>query len=230
MKISRPLWAQGVFMTPQHFQQQALWERFADEWIARCTSPQPWGVSRVEFDTQALSINRLQLNALSVRLQDGTCIDTQVSDLTPPARDLNTVSPAVDTLIVSIGLPLLDAQGGNCPDADDTPSRPRRYLREYLRVTDLNGSGEEEISVDRRIFELHAGPLGAQRPGAFRDRSGVCAALPVPVGARTADRTHRSPVGNSRQQKREPGGATARALRPDRRFCGGRCVLVLAAA
>jgi len=29
MQITKPLWARGIFMTPQHFQQQALWEQFA---------------------------------------------------------------------------------------------------------------------------------------------------------------------------------------------------------
>jgi type VI secretion system protein ImpJ len=39
MKITRPLWAKGVFMTPQHFQQQAMWNQFADERLARMASP-----------------------------------------------------------------------------------------------------------------------------------------------------------------------------------------------
>jgi hypothetical protein len=50
MKITRPLWAKGVFMTPQHFQQQAMWNQFADERIARMISADPWGLSRVVFD------------------------------------------------------------------------------------------------------------------------------------------------------------------------------------
>ena len=75
MKITRPLWAKGVFMTPQHFQQQAMWNQFADERTARMISADPWGLSRVVFDQQALGVNRLQLNAIDVRLPDGTFID-----------------------------------------------------------------------------------------------------------------------------------------------------------
>ena len=55
MKITRPLWAQGIFMTPQHFQQQAVWEQFVDERIARIASPDPWGIVQVEVDAQALA-------------------------------------------------------------------------------------------------------------------------------------------------------------------------------
>jgi type VI secretion system protein ImpJ len=137
MKITRPLWAQGIFMTPQHFQQQALWDRYADEHIARMASPVPWGVVRVELDTQALSISRLTVNTLALRLPDGTIVDTDTADLTPPARTLDDVPAQQESVVVLIGLALVDAQGGNCVETGERPARPRRFLREYLEIADL---------------------------------------------------------------------------------------------
>ncbi len=154
MKITRPLWAKGVFMTPQHFQQQALWGQFADERVARIASPDPWGVSRVAFDTQALSINRLQLAALDLRLPDGTFIDTETADRLPAARDLGDVPTQVEAVVVLAGLPLVDAQGGNCIEEDQKPARPRRFVREYLQVADIHGEGKEELSVERHALAL----------------------------------------------------------------------------
>ncbi|CAJ0818156.1 type VI secretion system baseplate subunit TssK [Ralstonia flaminis] len=154
MKITRPLWAQGIFMTPQHFQQQAMWDRFADERIARLAWPNPWGVCRVEVDTHALGIDRLQLTALDARLPDGTLVDTQTADLLPAARNLGDVPAQTESVIVLAGLPLLDAQGGNCIEAGHKPARPRRFTREYLQVADLNGEGQEEISVERHALAL----------------------------------------------------------------------------
>ena len=154
MKITRPLWAQGIFMTPQHFQQQALSDRYADERIARIASPDPWGVHRVAFDAQALSINRLQLSALDLRLPDGTFIDTESADRLPAVRDLSEVPAQTDSVVVLAGLPLIDPQGGNCIEADEKPARPRRFTREYLQVADLNGDGREEISVERHALAL----------------------------------------------------------------------------
>lgn len=154
MKIIRPLWAQGIFMTPQHFQQQALWNSFADERIAQLSSPEPWGVRQVVVDTHALAIDRLQLNTLEVRLPDGTLIDTQTTDPLPAARNLNDVPAHVEAVVVLVGLPLMDAQGGNCIEAGQKPARPRRYVREYLQVADLNGEGLEEISVERHALSL----------------------------------------------------------------------------
>jgi type VI secretion system protein ImpJ len=141
-------------MTPQHFQQQALWDRYADERIARIGSTDPWGVSRVAFDTLALSINRLQLAALDLRLPDGTFIDTESADRLPPARDLADVPAQTESVIVLAALPLIDPQGGNCIEAGDRPARPRRFTREYLQVADLNGDGKEEISVERHTLAL----------------------------------------------------------------------------
>ncbi|WP_416051104.1 type VI secretion system baseplate subunit TssK [Cupriavidus basilensis] len=154
MKITRPLWTQGIFMTPQHFQQQALWDRYADECVARLASPDPWGTVHVALDQQALSIHRLVVSSLALRLPDGTVIDTETADRTPAARDLRDVPAHIDTVVVQIGLPLMDAQGGNCIEAGERPARPRRFVREYLEVADLHGEGKEEISVERHAVAL----------------------------------------------------------------------------
>ena len=162
MKITRPLWAQGIFMTPQHFQQQALWERYTDELVARIASAEPWGTVRVALDTPALTVHRLTITSLAARLPDGTAIDTDTTDLTPPARNLADVPPGVNAVTVMIGLPLADAQGGNCVDMGERPARPRRFVREYRNVSDMHGEGVEEISVERHAlallfdFEAHA--------------------------------------------------------------------------
>jgi type VI secretion system protein ImpJ len=141
-------------MTPQHFQQQALWDRFANERTARLASPDPWGVRRIAVDSQALSYDRLHLTTLDVRLPDGTLVDTETADQLPVARDLGTVPAALDAVVVSIGLPLVSAQGGNCLEAGQKAARPRRFLREYRQVADLHGEGHEEISVERHALAL----------------------------------------------------------------------------
>lgn len=154
MKITRPLWAQGVFMTPQHFQQQALWEQFANQRIATIASPDPWGVVNVAIDAQALSINRLQLTSLSLRLPDGTLIDSETSDWLPAARHLDDVPTHCEAVTVLAGVALVDAQGNNCVEPDAKPARPRRFMREYKHVDDVHGEGREEISVERHVVSL----------------------------------------------------------------------------
>jgi type VI secretion system protein ImpJ len=154
MKITRPLWAKGVFMTPQHFQQQAMWNQFADDHIARMASPDAWGVIRVVFDQQALGINRLQLNTIDARLPDGSLIDSETADRLPTPRQLSDIPAQVDSAVVSIALPLLSAQGDNCLEEGERHARPRRFMREYMTIADINGEGSEEISVERHSLAL----------------------------------------------------------------------------
>ncbi len=154
MKITKPLWARGIFMTPQHFQQQALWEQFANEQIASMTSPDAWGVVDVALDTQALGIDRLYLTKLAVRLPDGTIIDSETADWLPGARSLADVPSSIEALTVLAGVALLDAQGNNCTEPGQKSARPRRSTREFLQVADINGEGKEEISVERQVVVL----------------------------------------------------------------------------
>jgi type VI secretion system protein ImpJ len=154
MKITRPLWAKGVFMTPQHFQQQAMWNQFADDRIARMASPDAWGVIRAVFDQQALGINRLQLNAIDARLPDGSLVDSETADRLPVSRQLSDIPAQADSAVVSIALPLLSAQGNNCLEEGERHARPRRYAREFLSVADIHAEGVEEISVERHSLAL----------------------------------------------------------------------------
>ncbi|RDS83884.1 type VI secretion system baseplate subunit TssK [Dyella monticola] len=154
MKITRPLWAKGIFMSPQHFQQQGLWNSYCDKQVARIASPESWGVQAVAFDKQALSVERVHLNALTLCLPDGTWIDTDIADRLPPARSLDDVPKHIEFAIVLVGLPLLDPQGANCVKDGQKPARPRRFSREYLQVADLHGEAKEEICVERHSLAL----------------------------------------------------------------------------
>jgi type VI secretion system protein ImpJ len=84
MKIYRPLWAEGTFLSSQQFQQQARWETFSHNNIARIGVRHPWGVASVEFDEGALALGKLKAQSLRVRFPDGVLVDTTVSDVLPP--------------------------------------------------------------------------------------------------------------------------------------------------
>ncbi|EFD0274844.1 type VI secretion system baseplate subunit TssK [Escherichia coli] len=45
MKIHRPLWAEGTFLSSQQFQQQARWEAFSNDSIAQLCIRHPWGIT-----------------------------------------------------------------------------------------------------------------------------------------------------------------------------------------
>lgn len=163
MRIDKPLWHEGLILTQQHFQQQDRWAGFAMQQLAGAAVAEPWGALGVEIDEEALATGRLKLTRLKLRFPDGTPVDTTVADTIPPARDLTQGIPAdLQSVVVLAALALPDANGNNCRFDEVTLARPRRAYREFVKVTDLNGTGESEIAVERHAvrllfdFESHA--------------------------------------------------------------------------
>ncbi|RBB33085.1 type VI secretion system baseplate subunit TssK [Burkholderia reimsis] len=163
MRIDKPLWHEGLILTQQHFQQQDRWAGFAMQQFASAALAEPWGTLGVEVDEEALATGRVKLTRLKLRFPDGTPIDTSLADALPSARDLTQGVPAdLQSVVVLAALALPDANGNNCRFDEATLARPRRAYREFVKVTDLNGSSESEIAAERHAvrllfdFESHA--------------------------------------------------------------------------
>jgi type VI secretion system protein ImpJ len=163
MRIDKPLWHEGLILSQQHFQQQEKWTNFVHRQFAAAAIAEPWGTLGVGIDEEALANRRLKLTSLKLRFPDGMLIDTSVSDALPPARDLGQGLPAdLHAVVVLAALPLVNATGSNCRFDETTLARPRRSYREFVKVTDLNGTGEAEIAAERHAvrllfdFESHA--------------------------------------------------------------------------
>jgi type VI secretion system protein ImpJ len=155
MRIEKPLWQEGLILTQQHFQQQDRWATFALRQYASAAMANPWGTLTVEIDEEALPTGRLKLSRLRLRFPDGTPIDTAITDAVPPARDLTQNMPAdVRSIVVLAALALPDANGSNCRLDEAAQPRPRRSYREFVKVTDLNGTSETEIAAERHAIRL----------------------------------------------------------------------------
>lgn len=147
MKIYRPLWEDGAFLAPQQFQQQAQWDAHVADTVARMGLAHPWGVIAAEFDDAGLALSRLNATRIVARFQDGTLIDTDLSDNLPPVCDLSVAS-GQDSVEVVLALPLLSANGGNLDDGRDS-ERPRRWKTERVAVQELAGSERGELAILR---------------------------------------------------------------------------------
>ncbi|NML96464.1 type VI secretion system baseplate subunit TssK [Paraburkholderia sp. RP-4-7] len=163
MRIDKPLWHEGLILNQQQFQQQDQWTDFVHRQFASVAIAEPWGTLEVGIDEEALPNGRLKLTCLKLRFPDGTLFNTSVSDALPSARDLTQgLSPDTQSVVVLAALPLMNATGSNCRFDETTLARPRRSYREFVKVTDLNGTGEAEIAAERHSvrllfdFEQHA--------------------------------------------------------------------------
>ena len=162
MKIYRPLWEDGAFLAPQQFQQQAQWDAYVSDTVARMGLSHPWGVIAAEFDDAGLVLSRLNATRIVARFPDGTLVDTDLADNLPPVCDLSAAS-GLDSVDVLLALPLLSANGGNLDDGQDH-DRPRRWKAERVPVQELAGSERGELAVLRHAVTLR---LSSQQNAAW---------------------------------------------------------------
>ena len=150
---NRVLWGEGLFLRPQHFQQQALhFEHLLRDCLhANCTAP--WGLRGVEIDTEALNAGFLRINRLEILFPDGTAFAAPASEPLPLQRNLNDLPPGgVDTIVYAC-LPALDAFGGNCAtdgssQGQPVAARPIRYTVGQRPAPDLFSQAlEADIAV-----------------------------------------------------------------------------------
>jgi type VI secretion system protein ImpJ len=69
---NRVIWSEGLFLQPQHFQQQ---ERYFERYLeARCRSlvPHGWGFTEIEFERDLLTIGKAALRRVAGVFPDGT--------------------------------------------------------------------------------------------------------------------------------------------------------------
>lgn len=134
IQAQRVLWGEGMFLRPQHFQQQAL---FFEQSLAQGLPMHTWGVRRVAMDNQALKNGILRVDVLSLVFQDGFAVDAPTSEPLPQARHLNELPQLGNKTRVYACLPLLNAFGCNTRESGQEVSRPTRFVSERAVVTDL---------------------------------------------------------------------------------------------
>lgn len=152
-RANRILWGEGMFLRPQHFQQQALhFEHLLHDGL-HGNHAAPWGVRAVEIDRDALQAGFLRVVRLELRFPDGTPFAAPASDPLPLQRNLNDLPQLGVETILHACLPSLDAYGGNCIDGEFAPdhsatARPIRYAVGRQSVPDLfSGALTADITV-----------------------------------------------------------------------------------
>ncbi|CAN5379986.1 type VI secretion system baseplate subunit TssK [soil metagenome] len=152
----KPLWAEGVFLGPEHLQQLDLYHESNAREAARLASGFPWGLHAFEIDHDALELGQLHALRLKVTFPDGETFDSAGPDRLPHARNLNELVPAGKSeVLVFAALPPLDPRAGNYRMGEAEGGRPRRYYREFEDVADMtNGNLGTQLAVARRNVSL----------------------------------------------------------------------------
>src|SRR5688572_14669963 len=85
---SKVVWSEGLFLRPQHFQQQ---DRYFERYVeSRChaLAPYSWGFTELEIEQDLLSIGKLGLRRAAGVFPDGTPFRMPDDDPLPAAMDI----------------------------------------------------------------------------------------------------------------------------------------------
>ena len=113
---SKLLWGEGLFLRPQHFQQQDAYHEARLAESIRAIQPYSWGVRSVRVDADSLSNGLLRLTELSLVFPDGTLFTAPQADDLPQAISLDTLPEGTGDLTFYLALHPLRESGGNCSD------------------------------------------------------------------------------------------------------------------
>lgn len=151
---SKVLWSEGLFLRPQHFQQQDRYHEARLNHTARALHPYAWGVRRLAIDHEALRSDLLRVDELSVIFPDGEVYRAPSGDALPLQVRLSELPSSVQTVSYHVALPALKAHGDNCGDSLDT-SFDTRYVRHEHDTHDLfTHAAEAPVSYLKKTVRL----------------------------------------------------------------------------
>jgi type VI secretion system protein ImpJ len=163
---NRVIWSEGLFLQPQHFQQQ---ERYFERYVeTRCQAlvPYTWGFTEIEFERDFLKIGKIGLRRLAGVFPDGTPFRMPDDDPLPAPVD---IAADVRDQRLFLAVPLRragEAESARGPLADELV---RQDIREF-QVANAAASGGDPAALEvaalrtRLLLELEATEAYARVP------------------------------------------------------------------
>ncbi|WP_300750994.1 type VI secretion system baseplate subunit TssK [Janthinobacterium sp.] len=119
MSISlKVLWAEGLTLDAQHFQQLDLYHETRLRHIASAITPYAWGVQLARWSLEGVDSHTLYAQALTLIFRDGEIYQAPLSDELPLAIELGKLPADEQSFVFYAALPVLKAHGGNLSNGE----------------------------------------------------------------------------------------------------------------
>jgi type VI secretion system protein ImpJ len=142
MSFNRVVWSEGLFLRPQHFQQQDRYmERFVE---TRCQGliPHAWGFTEVELERDLLGIGKFGLRRAAGVFPDGTPFRLPDDDPLPAPLE---VDAQVRDQLVYLAVPLRRPGDAEFERPDATDRMARHQIREWEARDTTSGTGDAAV-------------------------------------------------------------------------------------
>lgn len=141
---NRVIWNEGLFIKPQHFQQQQRYtEYYIDERLSS-VSRYLYGVSEFSLNPEYLSFGRIAIERAVGIMPDGTAFRIPQEDTLPDALEIEDASLANQLVYLAIPLRSESLMEVNWPDAQGTG----RYESRRLEVRDVHTVQGDMTTID----------------------------------------------------------------------------------
>jgi type VI secretion system protein ImpJ len=139
---NKVVWSEGLFLQPQHFQQQdRYFERFVE---GRCQAliPHSWGFTEIELERDLLSIGKFALRRAAGVFPDGTPFRMPDDDPLPVPVD---VGAQVRDQIIYLAVPVRRADATDVERAASADGLVRHDVREWEARDATSTSGNAAV-------------------------------------------------------------------------------------
>lgn len=141
---SKVIWSEGMFLNPQHFQQQ---DRYFENYVESKLSvlgAYGWGFHSLEVDQQLLSLGKISLISAKGIFPDGTPFDFPGGDEPPPVLEVPVGS---HNAVVYLAVPVKRPGAVDVLPKDSNQGLARFYPAE-TQVRDVTTEGGDSQAID----------------------------------------------------------------------------------
>jgi len=153
--LSRVVWAEGMYLAPQHFQAQNRYFEEAVQFATASLWKDAYGLAACQLDADALRNGTVSLLHARGMFQDGLPFDIPECDPRPEPQNIaGDFLPATDSLTVALSVPRWVAGQQNC-DLDPFPSGTARFTGTTEMVHDENtGLDAKPVQLGRKNLRI----------------------------------------------------------------------------
>ena len=155
IRSSKILWGEGLFLRPQHFQQQDAYHEWRLASAMRALHPYAWGVRSLRVDAQGLPGNVLRVEALELVMPDGDAVNAPAEDALPPPFDLSALPQNAVDVVFHAALATTRTSGANVAANGVDRDGARRYAMQAQPTADLfTQATQADLTYLQRVVRL----------------------------------------------------------------------------
>lgn len=149
---SKVVWSEGMFLNPQHFQQQ---DRYFEYYVnGRCTAlaPYGWGFKEFELDQQLLNLGKISVQRANGIFPDGTPFNFPETDDPPPVIE---IPENVKNTTVYLAVPVRRPGAVDVLPQDSKQGLARYYsLEKSVRDVTVEGGDSQKLQIGKLRLRL----------------------------------------------------------------------------